>query len=143
MALSRKAVLKVLLAMWYCSCGYGIVCLSYGLYGSIFIYYKVGLCVSGCMHTYVYNLTWGDLKNGKNGGEPNGFCLIFVMLRKGHVHFGIAPLSFNCFREIFFLILPCLFTVHIRLVLSPCQAGNTCCTLTLLCFQTYSQLIII
>ena len=40
----------------------------------------------------------GGLKNGKNGGEPNGFCLVFVMrknnfeilrnLRKG------APLSF-------------------------------------------------
>ena len=26
---------------------------------------------------YAYNLTWGGLKNGKNGGEPNVFCLIF------------------------------------------------------------------
>ena len=33
-----------------------------------------------------------------------------------------------------FLLLfpPFLFTVHIRLVLSPCQAGNTCCFLS--CF---------
>ena len=81
----------------------------------------------------------GGLKNGKNRGEPNMFYLIFVMLKKGHVHFGIAPLSFNFF-QIFFSILPCLFTVHIRPVLSPCQAGNTCYTLT--CFQTYSQLIV-
>ena len=29
---------------------------------------------------YAYNLTWGGLKNGKNGGEPNGFCLIFGVL---------------------------------------------------------------
>ena len=28
---------------------------------------------------YVYNLAWGGLKNGKNGGEPNGFCLVFVV----------------------------------------------------------------
>ena len=28
---------------------------------------------------YMYNLTWGGLKNGKNGGEPNRFCLIFVV----------------------------------------------------------------
>ena len=31
---------------------------------------------------YTYNLTWGGLKNGKNGGEPNGFCLIFVIVEK-------------------------------------------------------------
>ena len=31
---------------------------------------------------YTYNLTWGGLKNGKNGGEPNGFCLIFVLLKR-------------------------------------------------------------
>ena len=42
-------------------------------------------------------------------------------------------------REIFFLIPPCLFTVHIRPVLSPCQAGNTFFTITLLCLQTYLQ----
>ena len=31
---------------------------------------------------YVYNLTWGGLKNGKNGGEPNAFCLVFVIYEK-------------------------------------------------------------
>ena len=31
---------------------------------------------------YAYNLTWGGLKNGKNGGEPNGFCLVFVLLKR-------------------------------------------------------------
>ena len=34
------------------------------------------------MHTYAYNLTWGGPENGKNGGEPNGFCLIFVVLKR-------------------------------------------------------------
>ena len=29
---------------------------------------------------YAYNLTWGGLKNGKNVREPNGFCLVFVIL---------------------------------------------------------------
>ena len=43
------------------------------------------------------------------------------------------------FREISFLIPPCLFTVHIRLVLSPCQAGNTLFIITCLCLQTYLQ----
>ena len=59
MALSREAVLRVLLAVRCCSCGYDIICPSYGLYGSISIYYKAGLDVSGCMCTYAYNLTWG------------------------------------------------------------------------------------
>ena len=71
MALSHKAVLRVLLAVWCCSCRYGIVCPSYGLYGSIFIYYKAGLCVSGCMRTYAYNLTLQEINrrrcwNGNN-----------------------------------------------------------------------------
>ena len=61
-ALSRKAVLRVLLAMQCYSCRYGIVCPSYGLYGSISICYKAGLCVSGCMRTYAYNLTIIRLK---------------------------------------------------------------------------------
>ena len=38
----------------------------------------------------------------------------------------VAPLSLNCFGRFSLLILPSLFTVHIRPVLSPCQAGNTC-----------------
>ena len=41
-ALSHKAVLRVLLAVRCYACGYSIVCPSYGLYGSIFIYYKAG-----------------------------------------------------------------------------------------------------
>ena len=47
--------------------------------------------------TYAYNLAWGGLKNGKNGGEPNGFCLVFVVKSKiveicGNLR-KIAPLS--------------------------------------------------
>ena len=38
----------------------------------------------------------------------------------------VAPLSLNCFGSFSLLIPPSLFTVHIRPVLSPCQAGNTC-----------------
>ena len=44
-----------------------------------------------------------------------------------------APLSFYVISGDFLLLLPpYLFTVHIRPVLSPCQAGNTYCILS--CF---------
>ena len=77
---------------------------------------------------YAYNLTWGGLKNGKNGGEPNGFCLVFVVMEKEFLVIlrRVAPLSLIGFRSFSLLIPPCLFTVHVRPVLSPCQAGNTC-----------------
>ena len=39
------------------------------------LYVYMVVCV-----VYAYNLTWGGLKNGKNGEEPNGFCLVFVSL---------------------------------------------------------------
>ena len=49
----------------------------------------------------------------------------------------VAPLSLNCFGRFSMLIPPYLFTVHVRLVLSPCQAGNTCYIST--CFSnTYT-----
>ena len=38
----------------------------------------------------------------------------------------VAPLSLNYFGRFSMLIPPYLFTVHVRPVLSPCQAGNTC-----------------
>ena len=38
----------------------------------------------------------------------------------------VAPLSLNYFGRFSILIPPCLFTVHVRPVLSPCQAGNMC-----------------
>ena len=44
----------------------------------------------------------GGPENGKNGGEPNGFCLIFVVLKKDRVCFRIAPLSFNSFGRFSF-----------------------------------------
>ena len=38
----------------------------------------------------------------------------------------VAPLSLIYFGRFSILILPCLFTVHVRPVLSPCRAGKTC-----------------
>ena len=38
----------------------------------------------------------------------------------------VAPLSLNYLGRFSMLIPPYLFTVHVRPVLSPCQAGNTC-----------------
>ena len=46
-SLSHKVVLSVLLAMLCYACGYGIVCPSSGLCGSIFIYYKWALLIFG------------------------------------------------------------------------------------------------
>ena len=67
---------------------------------------------------YAYNLTWGGLKNGKNGGEPNGFCLVFVVMEK---KYGLSEESstfkFDLFREIFF-VNSALF-IH-----SPYQTGS-------------------
>ena len=45
--LSRKAVLSVLQAVLCYACGYGIVCPSSCLCGSIFIYYKLALRIYG------------------------------------------------------------------------------------------------
>ena len=69
-----------MLAVLCCICGYGVVCPSLVYAGlSLFImcgpYVNMVVCV-----VYAYNLAWGGLKNGKNGGEPNGFCLVFVVL---------------------------------------------------------------
>ena len=63
MALSRKAVLRVLLAVRCYTCGYGIVYPSYGLYRSIFII-RQALRIYGCMRIYAYNLTipYDDLR---------------------------------------------------------------------------------
>ena len=113
-------------------------CLSVLVYAGLSIVYRSrALPVTGCTCVYAYNLAWGGLKNGKNGGEPNGFCLVFVMRRIG---FEISNISKekSTFKLYYipgdFLLLfpPFLFTVHIRPVLSPCQAGNTCCILS--CF---------
>ena len=49
MSLSRKAVLRVLLAVLCYTCGYGIVCPSTSLCRSIFIYYKRALHLCGYM----------------------------------------------------------------------------------------------
>ena len=76
---------------------------------------------------YAYNLTWGGLKNGKNGGEPTGsVSFLSSMKRSLNKLRRVAPLSLIYFGRFSILIPPCLFTVHVRPVLSPCQASNTC-----------------
>ena len=57
------------------------VCLLVYVGLSLFIISRPYLYMVVCV-LYVYNLTWGGLKNGKNWGEPNGFCLIFVVMEK-------------------------------------------------------------
>ena len=63
-------------------------------------------------------------KRGRAKRVLSRFC------RHGKGNFGdlrkVAPLSLIGFGSFSLLIPPCLFTVHVRLVLSPCQAGNTC-----------------
>ena len=48
---------------------------------SLFTVCRLYLYMVVCV-LYAYNLAWGGLKNGKNGGEPNGFCLVFVVMEK-------------------------------------------------------------
>ena len=107
--------------------------------GSIYVYLLSGLAYIWLYaFTYAYNLAWGGLKNGKNGGEPNGFCLVFVVwriiLKKFCDNLKERSTFKLCYISGDFLLLfpPFLFTVHVRPVLSPCQAGNTSCILS--CF---------
>ena len=60
----------------------------------------------------------GGLKNGKNGGEPNGFCLVFVIIEKslGQI-WKVAPLSLNYFGR--FSICNSALFIH-----SPCQTSS-------------------
>ena len=76
-------------------------------------YLYMVVCVS-----YVYNLAWGGLKNGKNGGEPNGFCLVFCR----HIKESWSFLESSTFKsELFWEI----FCVNSALfIYSPCQTGS-------------------
>ena len=72
-------------------------------------------------YAYAYNLAWWGLKNGKNGGDPNGYLYVFLVRILTIVLMCI--LSLFCLGD-FLVIPPLLFTVHVRPVLSPCQAGD-------------------
>ena len=94
-----------------------------------------GLCIGGVIHTrfihtYVYNLAWGALKNGKNGVTPlwvmSRFCLSYFrgiyseyLSICGTFKLVLRP---GRFSHLFHLV---LFMVHVRPVLGPCQAGYT------------------
>ena len=101
---------------------------------SLFIIRRA-LRIYGCMHVYAYNLTWGGLKNGKNWGRAKRVLSPFCRIEDRSFSFWNSTFKFQLFAGDFLLIPPCLFTVHVRPVLSPCQAGNTCYTLTF--FQTF------
>ena len=69
---------------------------------SLFIISGLYVCMVICI-VYAYNLAWGGLKNGKNGGEPNWVLSRFCHVVKiGHVHFGIAPSSPDSFGRFSF-----------------------------------------
>ena len=55
------------------------------------------VCVS-----YAYNLTWGGLKMAKNWGEPNRFCLVFVVFKERLCSFWNSTFKFQLFQEILF-----------------------------------------
>ena len=76
---------------------------------------------------YTYNLTWGGLKMAKTGESQTGSVSFLSSIKRSFNKLRrVAPLSLINFRRFSILIPPCLFTVHVRPVLSPCQAGNTC-----------------
>ena len=81
----------------------------------------------------MYNLAWGGLKNCKNGGDSYEYFYVFAcrILFFGKLFEFCLDWSFKCtfklgflVREIFLIFRLSLFTVHVRLVLSPCQAGG-------------------
>ena len=111
---------------------------------SIYVYRCRALLVTGCTCIYAYNLAWGGLKNGKNGGEPNRSCLVFVVRRIifEFLWYSKEKSTFKLYYipgDFLLFIPPFLFTVHIRPVLSPCQAGNTSCILS--CFFKTKRII--
>ena len=76
-------------------------------------------------------------KRGRAKRVLSHFCREEKIILKFLVILGKeAPSSF-CYISGDFLLLipPYLFTVHVRPVLSPCQASNTCCILS--CFFKY------
>ena len=97
-SLSRKAVLSVLLAVLCYACGYSIVCLSSGLYGSIFIYYKRALRIYG----YAYNHTWGAWKMAKTGESQTGSVSFLSCCKERPWWFWTSTFKSELFREIFF-----------------------------------------
>ena len=82
------------------------------------------------MHTLCVQPYMGGPEKWQKWGRAKWVLSHFCHHGKGN--FGdlrkVAPLSLIGFGSFFFslLIPPCLFTVHVRPVLSPCQAGNTC-----------------
>ena len=75
------------------------------------------LCVYGCMRSLRVQpyMGWPEKwqKQGRAKWVLSRFCHV---IKKGHGHFRIAPLSFNCFRR--FSLNSTLF-IH-----SPCQTGS-------------------
>ena len=93
---------------------------------SLFILSRPYLYMVACV-LYAYNLTWGAWKMAKTGESQTGSVSFLSSWKRSMGNLRrVAPLSLSCFRRFSLLIPPCLFTVHVRPVLSPCQAGNTC-----------------
>ena len=69
-------------------------------------------------------------KRGRAKRVLSRFCRLIIS--HGHI-LESSTFKFEVFREILFCFPPRLFTVHVRPVLSPCQAGNTSCIST--CFS--------
>ena len=105
-------------------------CLSVLVYAGLCIVYCCrALPVTGCTCFYAYNLAWGGLKNGKNGGEPNGFCLVFVVRRiilkicnnskeKSTFKLYYIPGDFLCyFRHFYSQSISDRFSAHVRPVI--------------------------
>ena len=105
---------------------------------SLFIIRQAYVYVVVCVLTHI--TLHGGPEKWQKWGRAKRVLSRFCCVKDRSCSFWNSTFKFQLFQEIFFLIPPCLFTVHIRPVLSPCQASNTCFTVTLLCLQAYLQL---
>ena len=68
----------------------------------------------------------GPEKMQKRGRAKQVLSRFWRVIKESLLFLENSTFKSELFREIFYLyVCPCLFTVHVRPVLSPCQAGNT------------------
>ena len=92
-------------------------------------FYLVWALYSLGLRYYMHITLHGGPEKWQKRGRPlrvlYHFCLIKLKCVMAFDVYFVVPLSYFYLGDFLFVVHLFLFTVHIRLVLSPCQAGNT------------------